>query len=178
MQAPPKLFDAGRFQEAEPVYRKLLALNPDDPIVRSLDAAADRLELVAHGAHRIVVLCEAVRVHEAVRRAALEHFTDDERSHIEAVMRRHFDLDEDTAQELIAPDNPWGFKLEVPPHKFNRGELHNLSIARGTLTAEERVRAGEEIGIHPQLQDSAAESPRTFATYADFERWRRDRSDP
>ncbi|MGE8297277.1 MAG: HD domain-containing phosphohydrolase [Pseudomonas sp.] len=41
-------------------------------------------------------------------------------------------------QELIAPDNRWGFKLEVPTYKFNRGELHNLSIARGTLTAEER----------------------------------------
>ncbi|MGG2400121.1 HD domain-containing phosphohydrolase [Pseudomonas sp. SH1-B] len=41
-------------------------------------------------------------------------------------------------QELIAPDNPWGFKLEVPQYKFNRGELHNLSIARGTLTDEER----------------------------------------
>ncbi len=27
-----KLFQAGRFQEAEPVYRRLLALNPDDPI--------------------------------------------------------------------------------------------------------------------------------------------------
>ncbi|MFI8608628.1 HD domain-containing phosphohydrolase [Pseudomonas sp. NPDC077649] len=47
-------------------------------------------------------------------------------------------LIERPAQELIAPDNPWGFKLEVPTHKFNRGELHNLSIARGTLTAEER----------------------------------------
>ncbi len=27
-----KLFEAGRFQDAEPVYRRLLALNPDDPI--------------------------------------------------------------------------------------------------------------------------------------------------
>ncbi len=27
-----KLFEAGRFQEAEPVYRKLIALNPSDPI--------------------------------------------------------------------------------------------------------------------------------------------------
>ena len=27
-----RLFEAGRFQEAEPVYRKLLALNPSDPI--------------------------------------------------------------------------------------------------------------------------------------------------
>ncbi|MEX6502517.1 HD domain-containing phosphohydrolase [Pseudomonas zhanjiangensis] len=40
--------------------------------------------------------------------------------------------------ELIAPDNPWGFKLDVPEHKFNLGELHNLSIGRGTLTPEER----------------------------------------
>src|SRR5690606_23211095 len=31
-------------------------------------------------------------------------------------------------QDLIAPDNRWGFKLEVPTHKFNRGELHNLCI--------------------------------------------------
>jgi HD-GYP domain-containing protein (c-di-GMP phosphodiesterase class II) len=41
-------------------------------------------------------------------------------------------------QELIAPDNPWGFKLNVPQYKFNRGELYNLSIASGTLSTEER----------------------------------------
>jgi HD-GYP domain-containing protein (c-di-GMP phosphodiesterase class II) len=40
--------------------------------------------------------------------------------------------------ELIAQDNPWGFKLDVPRYKYNRGELYNLSIARGTLTFEER----------------------------------------
>ncbi|MGF6113603.1 HD domain-containing phosphohydrolase [Pseudomonas frederiksbergensis] len=40
--------------------------------------------------------------------------------------------------ELIPQDNPWGFKLDVPQHKYNRGELYNLSIARGTLTREER----------------------------------------
>ncbi|MFP3514751.1 HD domain-containing phosphohydrolase [Pseudomonas sp. SIMBA_077] len=40
--------------------------------------------------------------------------------------------------ELIASDNPWGFKLDVPLYKFNRGELYNLSITRGTLTGEER----------------------------------------
>ena len=40
--------------------------------------------------------------------------------------------------EIIPPDNPWGFKLDVPLHKFNRGELHNLGITRGTLTREER----------------------------------------
>lgn len=41
-------------------------------------------------------------------------------------------------QELIPADNPWGFKLAVPQFKFNRGELHNLEVASGTLTAEER----------------------------------------
>lgn len=40
--------------------------------------------------------------------------------------------------ELIAQDNPWGFKLNVPRYKYNRGELYNLSITRGTLTNEER----------------------------------------
>lgn len=40
--------------------------------------------------------------------------------------------------ELIPEDNPWGFKLDVPRHKYNRGELYNLSITRGTLTREER----------------------------------------
>lgn len=42
------------------------------------------------------------------------------------------------ANELIPEDNPWGFKLDVPHYKYNRGELYNLSIARGTLTREER----------------------------------------
>lgn len=36
------------------------------------------------------------------------------------------------------PNNPWGFKLDVPENKFNKGELYNLSIERGTLTEEER----------------------------------------
>ncbi|HWH88254.1 MAG TPA: HD domain-containing phosphohydrolase [Pseudomonas sp.] len=40
--------------------------------------------------------------------------------------------------ELIPEDNPWGFKLDVPEYKYNRGELYNLKIARGTLTREER----------------------------------------
>ncbi|MCF4994912.1 HD domain-containing protein [Pseudomonas syringae] len=40
--------------------------------------------------------------------------------------------------ELIPEDNPWGFKLDAPQYKYNRGELYNLSIVRGTLTREER----------------------------------------
>ena len=40
--------------------------------------------------------------------------------------------------ERIEPDNVWGFQLDVPAYKFNRGELYNLSTTRGTLTREER----------------------------------------
>ncbi len=47
-------------------------------------------------------------------------------------------LFERAESELIPAENPWGFKLDVPRYKYNRGELYNLSIARGTLTREER----------------------------------------
>ncbi|MEW9899814.1 HD domain-containing phosphohydrolase [Chitinivorax sp. PXF-14] len=47
--------------------------------------------------------------------------------------------------ERIAPDNPWGFKLDVPQYKYNRGELYNLSVARGTLSAEERYQINDHI---------------------------------
>ncbi len=47
-------------------------------------------------------------------------------------------LIERAASEIIAADNPWGIKLDVPAYKFNRGELYNLSTSRGTLTNEER----------------------------------------
>ena len=40
--------------------------------------------------------------------------------------------------ERVPAENKWGFKVRVPEHKWNRGEIHNLSIARGTLTDEER----------------------------------------
>ncbi|MCP1417830.1 HD-GYP domain-containing protein (c-di-GMP phosphodiesterase class II) [Pseudomonas laurylsulfativorans] len=47
-------------------------------------------------------------------------------------------LFERNENEVMPQDNPLGFKLDVPPHKYNRGELYNLSIVRGTLTSEER----------------------------------------
>ena len=40
--------------------------------------------------------------------------------------------------DRIPADNPWGFRLDVPEHKLNLGEVYSLSIGRGTLTAEER----------------------------------------
>jgi hypothetical protein len=45
----------------------------------------------------------------------------------------------------MAADNPWGFKINPPAHKFNLGEVYNLSIARGTLTAEDRYHINDHI---------------------------------
>jgi HD-GYP domain-containing protein (c-di-GMP phosphodiesterase class II) len=43
------------------------------------------------------------------------------------------------------PANPYGFKMEAPEHKFNKGEIYNLSIQRGTLTNEERFKINDHI---------------------------------
>jgi HD-GYP domain-containing protein (c-di-GMP phosphodiesterase class II) len=37
----------------------------------------------------------------------------------------------------------YGFRIDIPEFKYNRGELYNLAIARGTLTAEERYKINE-----------------------------------
>ncbi|HSD17359.1 MAG TPA: HD domain-containing phosphohydrolase [Thermomonas sp.] len=47
--------------------------------------------------------------------------------------------------ERIPPDNRWGFRMDVPELLYDRGELHNLSISRGTLTAEERYKINEHM---------------------------------
>ena len=47
--------------------------------------------------------------------------------------------------EVISDDNPWNFKLDTPQHKYNRGELYNLSVARGTLADEERFKINDHM---------------------------------
>jgi HD-GYP domain-containing protein (c-di-GMP phosphodiesterase class II) len=49
------------------------------------------------------------------------------------------------AQDLLPEDNPWGFKMKVPVNLYNRGEVYNLCIARGTLTEEERYKINDHI---------------------------------
>jgi HD-GYP domain-containing protein (c-di-GMP phosphodiesterase class II) len=46
---------------------------------------------------------------------------------------------------VYGPDNKWGFKLDVPEHEYNRGEIYNLCIGRGTLNAEERFKINDHI---------------------------------
>jgi response regulator RpfG family c-di-GMP phosphodiesterase len=43
------------------------------------------------------------------------------------------------------PDPRFGFKMDIPEYLYNRGELYNLSIQRGTLTEEERYKINEHM---------------------------------
>ena len=51
----------------------------------------------------------------------------------------------ETEDPAANKDNEYGFKLDVPEHKFNLGEVYNLCIARGTLTAEDRYKINDHI---------------------------------
>jgi len=65
---------------------------------------------------------------------ALEHLLSDKPEHV---------VPHD--MPAMQPDNPWGFKIRPPAQKFNLGELYNLSVARGTLTNEERYHINDHI---------------------------------
>jgi hypothetical protein len=43
------------------------------------------------------------------------------------------------------PKNRYGFDMKLPPNAQNMGELHNLSIRRGTLTEEDRFKINDHI---------------------------------
>ncbi|NQV55960.1 MAG: hypothetical protein HQ503_08905, partial [Rhodospirillales bacterium] len=58
------------------------------------------------------------------------------------------------AADLIAPDNKWGFNMKVPEMKFNLGEVYNLGIGRGTLTAEDRYKINEHMIQTIKMLDS------------------------
>lgn len=47
--------------------------------------------------------------------------------------------------DRMPPDNRWGFRMLVPELLYDKGELHNLSVARGTLSAEERYKINEHM---------------------------------
>ena len=47
--------------------------------------------------------------------------------------------------DVMADDNPFGFRLDIPEHKYNLGEIYNLCIPRGTLTAEERFKINDHM---------------------------------
>jgi hypothetical protein len=64
-----------------------------------------------------------------------------------------------TEHATIPSDNAWGFKLNTPRHLYNRGELHNLLIERGTLSAEERFKIEDHI-VQTQIMLSLLPFPK------------------
>lgn len=54
-------------------------------------------------------------------------------------------IEHDDVVHSADPNNPYGFKIEVPEHKYNLGEIYNLCIGRGTLTEEERFKINDHI---------------------------------
>ena len=48
-------------------------------------------------------------------------------------------------KDRLPGDNPWGFCLDMPNALYNRGELYNLRVRRGTLTVEERYKINDHI---------------------------------
>ncbi len=42
-------------------------------------------------------------------------------------------------------DNRWGFRMDVPEHRYNQDEIYNLCVGRGTLTDEERYKINDHI---------------------------------
>lgn len=62
-----------------------------------------------------------------------------------------------TADTFSYPSR-WGFSMRIPPLQYDRGELKNLSIARGTLADEERYKINEHI-IHTIIMLGALPFP-------------------
>ena len=54
-------------------------------------------------------------------------------------------IEHDAVVHSADPSNPYGFRIEVPEHKYNLGEIYNLCISRGTLTEEERFKINDHI---------------------------------
>lgn len=54
-------------------------------------------------------------------------------------------IEHETTPHSADPNNPHGFRIPAPAHKFNLGEVYNLCVGRGTLTEEERYKINEHI---------------------------------
>jgi len=66
-----------------------------------------------------------------------------------------------------ALDPKYGFKVKVPQHLYNFGEVYNLSIARGTLSEEERFKINEHI-IQTIVMLDAMPFPRELRRVAEY----------
>ena len=65
------------------------------------------------------------------------------------------------------PANVWGFDMQLPEFAYNLGELHNLTVRRGTLTPEERFKVNEHI-VHTLVMLSTLPFPRHLQQVPDI----------
>jgi HD-GYP domain-containing protein (c-di-GMP phosphodiesterase class II) len=63
------------------------------------------------------------------------------------------------AEERMDAGNRWGFQVNTPQQLYNRGELYNLCVSRGTLSEEERYKINEHM-IQTIIMLSALPFPR------------------
>ncbi|PCJ49420.1 MAG: diguanylate cyclase [Gammaproteobacteria bacterium] len=54
-------------------------------------------------------------------------------------------IDWDVIPQAANPKNKYGFKVTVPEHKYNLGEIYNLCIKKGTLSKEERFKINDHM---------------------------------
>jgi HD-GYP domain-containing protein (c-di-GMP phosphodiesterase class II) len=62
-------------------------------------------------------------------------------------------------EDRMDEGNRWGFRVKTPDLLYNRGELYNLSVGRGTLSEEERYKINEHM-IQTIVMLSALPFPR------------------
>ena len=65
--------------------------------------------------------------------------------HLLADREDHIIYRDGSEGDTYGDENPFGFKLDVPEHRYNMGEAYNLCIGRGTLTEEERFKINDHI---------------------------------
>jgi len=111
----------GEFMAPEKVER--LKQIAQTPWMRTLD---DRIGLSWEEGHR--------KPAEAPSLPAQEFLLSDKAEHIIA-----------WEKPPLGADNKWGFTTKAPAQKFNLGEVYNLSVARGTLTNEDRYHISDHI---------------------------------
>lgn len=65
------------------------------------------------------------------------------------------------------PRNTWGFDMQLPEYAYHLGELHNLTVRRGTLTVEERFKVNEHI-VHTLVMLTTLPFPRALQQVPDI----------
>ena len=106
---------------------------------------------------------DIARVRQIGQQTWMRHFDDRLGLSYEELGRHHSEAEATLpAVEALLGDKPWhviertsedkrtlteGFRMQVPDHLYNHGELYNLCIEGGTLSLEERFKINEHI-IH------------------------------